>query len=226
MMLVYIKLAYVNPKNLAFPIFTQEMNRMKTLRFAAFAGLLLAATQAPAAVLTEDFEAPFPAWESGWLGTNSNLQNFYGIGGGRGNNPDGLWLDDGDGVFGSDTSEIVFNPVFGATLTGLALDVAGYVGIRLQIFDMSNSILLDQIVALTGGAFTDPGTYSSYSVNSANGISRFAFVPIAGSQVEGNTSIDNVVVSTGGQQVPEPATLALLGLGFAGMFLSKRRSKA
>lgn len=148
------------------------------------------------------------------------------MGQGRGNNPDGLWLDDGDGFYSSDTSEIVFNPAFGATLTSFALDVAGFVGIRLQVFDMSNSILLDQVVNLTSGAYTDPGNYSNYSVNSANGISKFAFVPTAGSQVEGNTSIDNVVVSTGSQSVPEPATLALLSLGMAGLTFVRRRRNA
>jgi hypothetical protein len=173
---------------------------MKFSNVLAFAGLMFAATQVSvsAAILTEDFEAPFPAWETGWLGTNSNLQNFYGVGFDRGNNPDGLWVGNQD---------TVFNPSFGATLTSLAVDVAGYsTGTRLQIFDMSGSVLLDQLVSLTFGAGTDPGTYSNYSVSSLNGISKFSF--IGGSPV-GNTSIDNVVVSTatGAQAVPEPFTI-------------------
>lgn len=57
---------------------------------AGAAALALFAVPASAATLTEDFEALFPAWEAGWFGMNSNAENCYGAGAGRGNNPDGL----------------------------------------------------------------------------------------------------------------------------------------
>jgi hypothetical protein len=105
------------------------------------------ASQAFATTYVEDIEAPFPAWESGWLGTNTNLQNYYVAEEGsphsyRGNNPDGLWIDDGDGVYGGDTVEIKFNNAFGSSLTSLALDIAGYVPTHLKIYDMSNNLIL------------------------------------------------------------------------------------
>ena len=171
----------------------------------AMAGLVIAlASGSHASILVEDFEAPFPAWESGWLGTNSNLQNYYGVGAGRGNNPDGLWLTDG-GV--SSETNIVFDPTFGASLSSLSLDIATFIGgLRVQIFDMANAVLFDQIVAPTFGAFTDPGVYVNVSANSASGISRFRFS--ASSAVEGNTSIDNVVVNAQGDPgvVPEASS--------------------
>jgi len=169
-------------------------------------------------ILTEDFEDPFPAWESGWLGVNSNLENYYGQGAGRGNNPDGLWISDGDGVFKGDPSvDIVFDPVFGATLMSFAIDVAGHVPVTLRVLDMSSNVLLDVSVTLTDGALTDPGTYASYSVTSSNGISGFSFIPEI-SQVEGNTGIDNVSVT-----IPEPATILLLGLGGLAVLRKRRR---
>jgi len=173
----------------------------------------------------EDFEAPFPAWESGWLGVNSNLQNFYGVGQGRGNNPDGLWLDDGDGIYGTDTVDIVFDPGFGATLTSFDIDVAGYDPLTLQVYDMSGSTLLDVPVTLTDGAMTDPGTYAHYGVTSSDGISRFSFI-CDGWQVEGNTSIDNVVVVSGGvAPIPAPGAILLgtIGSGLVG-WLRRRRA--
>lgn len=53
---------------------------------------------------------------------------------------------------------------------------------------------------------------------------RPAWEFLIGGFVEGNTSIDNVYVTTSASTaVPEPGTLALLGLGLAGMGLSRRR---
>jgi len=179
-----------------------------------------------AALLTEDFEGGFPAWESGWLGTNSNLQNIYGIGQGRGNNPDGLWLDDGDGNRGNDTVEILFNSTFGSTLSQISFDLTTYVsGVSFDIFDMSGTSIFNSVLSVTRGAYTDPGTYESFSVSSANGIKGFSLYT-TGSQIEGSTSIDNVSVTTGAVSVPEPASLALLALGLAGIGFSRKKKIA
>ena len=117
--------------------------------------------------LVEDFEKEFPAWEKGWLGLNSNLQNYYGVGKGRGNNPDGLWLDDGDGVqYGDYDVTILFNSAFGASLSAFSIDIAGYVGGTFSVFDSFGSTLLSADIPLTQGAMTDPGKYGSYAVKS------------------------------------------------------------
>jgi hypothetical protein len=184
----------------------------------AVAGVSMASS-ASAAVLTEDFNAPFPAWESGWLATNSNLQNIYGVGAGRGNNPDGLWIFDG---IGDAQATIDFKPSFGSTILGFSIDVTTFVTAYFTAYDMSGAELITTPITSLGGAFTAPGSYQTIAFKSTNGLSRFV---IGGSGVEGNTSIDNVVVTTADAAVPEPASFGLLALGAAGLLAARGRNK-
>lgn len=171
-----------------------------------------------AALVFEDFEAPFPAWETGWLGTHSDLVNYYGVGTGRGNNPDGLWPAGIAGPNSVDPILVTFAPSVASTISQLSLDVAGYVDTNLRVVDALGTTIYDQPITLTFGAFTDPGTYAHYTIASANGIMSFSFTSPSSS---GNTSIDNVEVTI----VPEPAAAAVLGaLGLVG-FAAYRRSR-
>ena len=194
---------------------------MKRKLLAALLTLAFA-SQANAVVFTEDFEANFPAWESGWLGTNSNLQNYYGIGAGRGNNPDGLWIQDGLSL--TNATEITFGAGFGAGITNFSIDITSWIGnLVFNAYDMNGISLMSTVITSYAGAYTDPGTYQTIAFSSSNGVSRFE---ILGGGIEGNTSIDNVIVSTDAIQVPEPASLALMGLGLAGLAALRRRKYA
>lgn len=169
---------------------------------------LLAAGSAPAATFVEAFEAPFPAWESAWFGTQSDALNYYCPDRGctdRGNNPDGLWL---RGVNGSNGEIVVtFAAGFAQGIESLSIDVAGFATTTLRAYDVDGALIFAQAVTLTGGAFSDPGVYANYHIASTNGISRFGFDGGAA----GNTSIDNIAVNV----VPEPGTYALMAVGLA-----------
>lgn len=198
--------------------------RVKYLVAAIAAGVMATvAMPAAATVYTEDFEAAFPAWESGWFGVNSNAQDCYGVGQGRGNNPDGLWIASTGQTCNASATTVTFNSAFAQSLTSFDFDVAGFSAITLTFFDADNVELSSTNVVLTNGAFTDPGVYSHYGVTSTTGIGGFSF----SSGATGNTSIDNLVaVSNGnGATVPEPAAWALMLVGFGAAGATLRRSR-
>ncbi|HEY6530506.1 MAG TPA: PEP-CTERM sorting domain-containing protein [Cellvibrionaceae bacterium] len=199
-------------------------------KLAALIAALAFTSHASASVLTEDF-SNVPGWQSNWFGTQSNTKNYYevkGLGSAseRGNNPDGLWLDDNDGVNEDKDLTVVFNDVFAASLSTLSLDLASYINMDIKFFDALGNSLSNQTVTPTLGATTLPGTYQNFTVSSATGIGGFSLFN-SSDYIEGNVSLDNLVAvindSTPSVSVPEPASLLLLGLGALGLVAQRRK---
>jgi PEP-CTERM motif len=187
-------------------------------------------SQATASVLTEDF-SDLPGWESNWFGTQSNAKNYYqvknaGTASSRGNNPDGLWLDDNDGVDADRELSVVFDTSLAASMSIFSIDVASYLeDLTLVFFDGQGQTLFSQAVTPTFGATSTPGIYQNFTVSSLSGIGGFSL--LSSYFVEGNVSVDNLFALTQDAvpqfSVPEPSSLVLFGLGAIGLMLQRRR---
>ena len=181
---------------------------------AVVAALTLSGAAAHAATLTEGFDDPFPVWERGWLAQNSNLENYYGVGAGRGNQPLGLWVEDdtrGDAV------DIMFDRSFGAQWSSLSLDVATWVDNTLEVYDIDNNIL----ATLTGFTTRSYSQSVNFVVESTNGFGGFRFT---NSRTPGNTWIDNVTVNDDNiSPVPLPASGLMLMAGLGGLAAARKR---
>jgi hypothetical protein len=121
------------------------------------------------------------------------------------------WIsEDGDPSFSIDFT-VPVNFV-SADFAGVDLDS----GQDVQLFAYDGATLLGTVAGTTDGQFT-------LSFNAAS-ITRVAIVP--GSFLDW-VGVDNITFLFKDQnQVPEPGTLALLGLGLAGLGLSRRRLAA
>jgi len=156
--------------------------------------------------LAEDFEETFPdplgGYQSRWLYQNSNINSYYHSTGDcnidqRGNNPCGLWFTDcqecGCGV-GGDTVNIVFSNGFGDTITDISFDFTGYCGdYEISFLDNGGGV----ISTTTVGSTFDVCNGLPVSETSSNGVSEIVIRSTNGCQVEGNSAIDNVRVTTG-----------------------------
>ncbi|MGH2571572.1 MAG: hypothetical protein ACRDGR_10120 [bacterium] len=163
------------------------------------AGLLsLVASNAGAEVLCEEFPDPLEGWRDRWFAQNSDARNYYVCysGGGendRGNNPCALWICDGD--LSPLNADVEFNLVFGATVTHFSIGIMPFVPCNLTVRDLGGNIVY-QTPVVVDGTFP-PCPTRTYECNTPTGLGSFHIEATSGSQVEGNTSIDNVCVTTG-----------------------------
>ena len=159
---------------------------------------LMTCTAAFGTTYLETFPDPLGDWQAGWLYQNTNMESHYFSGGNcdanyRGNQPEGIWISDNQGC----GNEIIQSPVridfaggFGDDGVLLAFDLFTCVtDVTLNIYDKNGALVVSDPIP------SNCWNWSSYSYPLTNGISAFELA-YTGGQVEGNTSIDNVLLET------------------------------
>jgi hypothetical protein len=154
--------------------------------------LLMFAGNALATVLCEGFDDPLQGWRDRWLAQNSDMRNYYVCYGGggendRGNNPCGLWICDGDA--NPMQADVEFNPSFGAGVCHFELGIMPFVPAHVTMLQSDGTAFFDAELVVDGGFPPCPTrVYGGDCV----GLLSFSISPTGGSQIEGNTSVDNV----------------------------------
>lgn len=164
------------------------------------ATLIMFAGPVLAEELCEGFPDPLGGWRDRWLAQNSTMTNYYICSGSstdedyRGNNPCGLWICDenNDNMY----SDIIFDPGFGATVTHFELGIMAFVPGTITMYDLDDNIIYQQSLVVDGDF--PPCPTNVYGADTPNGLGRFTITPDGTSQIEGNTSVDDVCATIGG----------------------------
>jgi hypothetical protein len=178
--------------------------------------LLLLVTTAHATKYFENFD-DIPGWENNWLDSVSNIQNFYGLGHGFGNNPGALWLADGTPF---SNLSIDLSWCWSCCITDIEFDIKTWIdGAKFIAYGYSGGILTEVLLPKFEWVHIDLG-----------GLDGMAGFDIVGKFVEGNTSIDNVGITLGENYrcpkvVPEPMSMLLFGAAIVCLSFFRKKLK-
>jgi len=129
--------------------------------------------------------------------------------------PNVLWTDQGGGSLSGQYLEVLFS----SAVTGVSALFGTSLGADITLEAYSGTTLLNSLTLV--GSVSSGGVLSGTIGVGDAGVTSARFFSNSGGGRSFNFSIDNLAFNSG--TVPEPGTLALLGLGLAGLGVSRRR---
>ncbi len=162
--------------------------------------------------LIETFDDPLEGWRSRWLAENTNMQNWYVVEFGhgedfRGTNPCGIFISDGD--HGNWNCTIDFDPIFGTNVSYFEIGIECFFDQTLRIYDVAG-LLVDEANVLANWEDGDNGCgVALYHFDLPTGLGSFT---LEGVYVEGETAIDNVKVTVETTDIEETSWSSIKAL--------------
>lgn len=195
---------------------------MKTM-ISAFAAVLLLAASAASHAVVITFDGPGGQFDVADSEVTQGIFSYDVFSGVLFHQTGGILqgrTDDGGG-----TMRLVRNDVSGGTFTFDGLDIANFSGAggatNISVFGYLGGVLQAEDV-FTTSSVSSVFTTVSASLLSGTSIDELRITLDAGLNPQVIESIDNLVLN--GTRVPEPVTLALFGLGLAGLGAARRKA--